>query len=154
MHDILHKAHAGAAVVEALLCSGVVAVRDVLFNAPGFRQCERNGRHGQLGSFTLCLETAFGTMIVCRSDKGRSSTCEQDLVRTELGLVLGTVGFLRCGRGCLRSCSRGDRFDRRVPGSPSARQEIHQRGPSSCALHLSTSSSEFASSTLSIVIGR
>ena len=75
-----------------------------------------------------------GTMIVCRSDKGRSSTCEQDLVRTELDLVLSTVFFLRGGRGSLQSCSRGDRFDRRVPGSPSARQEIHQRGrrPAPC----------------------
>ena len=48
----VHMARAGAAVVEASEFR-VVAVIPVLFHGPCFRQCERNGGHGQLGSFTL-----------------------------------------------------------------------------------------------------
>ena len=54
MTDLMHMARVGAAVAEAPLLR------------PGFRQCEKSEGHGRLGSFTLCLETAFDTMIVCR----------------------------------------------------------------------------------------
>ena len=51
MTDIMHIVRVSAAVAKAPLLG------------PGFRQCERSEGHGPLASFTLCLETAFGTMI-------------------------------------------------------------------------------------------